>query len=248
MRAGASKWLFPHRPGIFFDIINRSFRKFPFSPHSYTDALSHGETPYNPQKGWAWWGVNKMGGNIMARLPYLEVDDVAPEDRDLLSRNISLHRALANSPNGARSFHQLAQWIRHQSRLDPRLRELAILQVGYMTRCAYEYSHHIKIGRDFGVSDDDIRAIIAETAGEESGLTELDRTALQAAREMTDGLKISDETFAVLRAHLDEERIVDLVMIIAFYNGVVRLLESLEIDVEPEYQTYLEEFPFPEPD
>jgi AhpD family alkylhydroperoxidase len=186
-----------------------------------------------------------MKGNNMARIPYLETDDLAPEDRDLLSRNISLHRALANSPNGARSFQQIGQWIRYRSRLDPRLRELVILQVGFMTRCAYEYSHHIKIGRDFGVSDDDIRAIIAETAGEKSDLIELDRAALQAAREMTDGLKISDETFAVLRAHLDDERIVDLVMIIAYYNCVVRLLESLEIDVEPDYQTYLEEFPLP---
>jgi alkylhydroperoxidase family enzyme len=181
----------------------------------------------------------------MARIPYLDADDLAPEDRDLLSRKISLNRALVNSPNGARNFSRLGQWIRHSSRLDPRLRELAILQVGYMTRCAYEYSHHIKIGRDFGVSDADIRAIIAETAGETSGLAELDRAVLRAAREMTDDLKISDETFALLHMHLDNERIVDLVMIIAFYNGVVRLLESLEIDVEPEYQTYLEEFPLP---
>ena len=181
----------------------------------------------------------------MARLPYLDADDLAPEDRDLVSRKVNLYYALVNSPNGARNFNRLSQWIRHQSRLDPRLRELAILQVGYMTRCAYEYSHHIEIGRDFGVSDDDIRAIIAETAGESSGLAELDRAVLRAAREMTDDLKISDETFAVLRADLDNERIVDLVMTIAVYNGVVRLLESLEIDVEPEYQAYLEEFPFP---
>ena len=112
-----------------------------------------------------------------------------------------------------------------------------------MTRCTYEYSYHIKIGRDFGVSDDDNRAIIAETSGEASGLAELDRATLRAAREMTDDLKISDETFAVLRANLNDEKIIDLVIIIAFYNGVVRLLESLEIDMEPEYQTYLEEFP-----
>lgn len=179
----------------------------------------------------------------MGRLPYLEADHLAPEDRNLLSRNINLHRVLVNSPNGARSFIQLVQWIRHRSCLDPRLRELAILQVGYLTRCAYEYSHHIKIGCDFGVSSDDIRAIVAETTGKESGLAELDRAVLRAAREMTNDLKISGETFAVLQGYLDNEGIVDLVMTIAFYNGVVRLLESLEIDVEPEYQTYLEEFP-----
>src|SRR6267378_1418711 len=100
----------------------------------------------------------------MARVPYLDKSDLAPEDQELLERNISLHRALAHSPNGLRAFGGLGTFIRHKSRLDPRLRELAILQVGYLARAPYEYSHHVEIGRDFGVSDDDIRAIGDETA------------------------------------------------------------------------------------
>jgi alkylhydroperoxidase family enzyme len=86
----------------------------------------------------------------MARLPYLEKADLALADQDLLSRNINLLRVLVHSPAGARSFSALGQFIRFQSSLDPRLREMAILQVGYVTRSSYEYSHHIKIGRDFG--------------------------------------------------------------------------------------------------
>ena len=101
----------------------------------------------------------------MARLPYLDKSDLAPEHQDLLARNINLFRAMAHSPHGARAFSGLGQYIRFKSRLDPRLRELAILQVGYLTRSVYEYTHHIKIGREFGVSDEDIRAIAAETAG-----------------------------------------------------------------------------------
>src|SRR3954466_14368921 len=121
----------------------------------------------------------------MARVPYLDRKDVKPEHQDLLSRNINLYRALAHSPNGLRSFSTLGKFIRHQSRLDPRLREMAILQVGYLARSPYEYSHHIKIGRDFGVSDDDISAMIAETEGKTSALEPLARSVLRAAREMT---------------------------------------------------------------
>ena len=95
----------------------------------------------------------------MARLPYLDRADVKPEHQDLLARNINLYRALVHSPNGARAFSVLGHFIRHTSHLDPRLREMAILQVGYLVRSPYEYSHHVEIGRDFGVSDDDIRAI-----------------------------------------------------------------------------------------
>ena len=181
----------------------------------------------------------------MARVPYLERSDLPAEHQDLLARNINLSRALAHSPNGARSFGTLGRFIRHESRLDPRLRELAILQVGYLTKSAYEYSHHIKIGRDFGVSDDDIRAIAEETAGRRTALDPLARATLQAAREMTRDLAISDETFATLQKGLDKECLTDLVITIAFYNGVVRLLATMQIDVEEEYLPYLDEFPLP---
>jgi alkylhydroperoxidase family enzyme len=109
----------------------------------------------------------------------------------------------------------------------------------------YEYSHHIKIGRDFGVTDDDIRAIEAETRGEATALPPLTRAILRAARELTAQPSLSDDTFAALRAGLNNELIVDLLMVISVYAGVVRLLAGLQIDVEPDYQQYLQEFPLP---
>jgi alkylhydroperoxidase family enzyme len=181
----------------------------------------------------------------MARVPYLDKSDLAPENHDLLKRTITLHRALAHSPNGLRAFGGLGQFIRHTSRLDPRLRELAILQVGYLARAPYEWSHHIKIGRDFGVTTSDIRALIDDTEGRPNALEPLAKTVLKAAREMTDDMAISDATFATLQESLDKECLVDLVITISFYNAVVRLLASLQIDVEAEYQPYLDEFPLP---
>jgi len=181
----------------------------------------------------------------MARLPYLDKSDLAPEHQDLLARGINLHRALVHSPNGARSFSALGRFIRFESKLDPRLRELAILQVGYLARSGYEYSHHVKIGREFGCSDADIRAVAEETIGMPTALDPLAKTVLKAAREMSTDLAISDATFAALKQKLDNERLTDLVITIAFYCAVVRLLATLKIDVEPEYQHYLEEFPLP---
>jgi alkylhydroperoxidase family enzyme len=180
----------------------------------------------------------------MARVPYLDQTDLAAEHKDLLARNINLFRAMVHSPNGARAFHGLGEFIRHTSRLDPRLRELAILQVGYLTKSVYEYTHHIKIGRGFGVTDDDLRALAAETAGRPSKLEPLAKTVLRAAREMTAGFAIADETFAALQKDLDYERLTDLVLTIAFYNAVVRFLATMQIDNEPEYQQFLAEFPF----
>src|SRR5215472_4675107 len=101
----------------------------------------------------------------MARIPYLEPSDLGPDDQDILKRPIALAKALANSPKAARAFFGLGAYIRYGSKVDPRLRELAILQVGWLARSPYEWSHHVKLGHDFGVTDDDIRALIDDTAG-----------------------------------------------------------------------------------
>src|SRR5436190_19578052 len=126
--------------------------------------------------------------NTMARVPYLQQSDLPPEHQDILARPIALNRAMANSPNAAKAMTGLAMYIRHHSKLDPRLRELAILQVGYLARSPYEYSHHVKLGREAGVTDDDIRAINEETAGRPTKLDALSKTVLRAAREITTDL------------------------------------------------------------
>jgi len=181
----------------------------------------------------------------LARVPYLDQEDLAPEHQDLLTRRISLNRALVNSPDAARCFGKVGQYIRHTSELDPRLRELAILQVGWLARSAYEWSHHVKIGYDFGVSDVDIRALIDDSEGRPNGLEPLAKLVLQGAREMVRDGAMSDASWGGLHETLGNTLMVDLTMTIAFYCAVVRLLATLQIDVEPEYQPYLDRYPLP---
>ena len=180
----------------------------------------------------------------MARLPYLDLADLAPEDRTLV-RDINLSRIMMYSPDAARRQGALARYIRHESRLDPRLRELAILQVGYVARAPYEWAHHVRIARDFGVADAEIRAIAEESAGRETSLDPLARTVLRAAREMARGPGMAADTFAQLKEALGAERLVDLVVATAFYVATCRLLASFAMDVEDEYRPHLAEFPLP---
>ena len=181
----------------------------------------------------------------MARLYYLDKADLAEKDQDLLARNINLFRALVHSPNAARAFSGLGGFIRHKSKADPRLRELAILQVGWLAKSPYEWSHHVKIGYDFGVTDDDIRGLIDDTAGKPTGLDETTRLVLKLAREMTLEGGGSEATFTALGAKMSNELLMDLTITIGFYNAVVRILATLQIDVEPDYMPYLEKFPLP---
>jgi alkylhydroperoxidase family enzyme len=71
------------------------------------------------------------------------------------------------------------------------------------------------------------------------------RTVLRAAREMTTDGAMTDATFAALQKALGNELVVDLTITIAFYNAVVRVLATLQIDVEDDYMPYLRKFPLP---
>jgi alkylhydroperoxidase family enzyme len=181
----------------------------------------------------------------MARVPYLDLKDLPAQHQDMPRMKSNITRALANSPNGARHVAGIGMYLRHESRLSPRLRELAILQVGYSTVSAYEFAHHVDVALGFGVSESDIRAIAEESAGRPTTLEPLARAVLQAARELTDHLTLSDATFAALSAGMDKECLIDLLIAIAEYNGMVRVMAALQIDLEPEFLHYLDSFPLP---
>ena len=68
---------------------------------------------------------------------------------------------------------------------------------------------------------------------------------LRAAREMNDAGAMTAPTFTSLQSTLGNEQVVDLTITIAFYCAVVRVLATLQIDVEPDYMRYLERWPLP---
>jgi len=181
----------------------------------------------------------------MARLPYIDVEQLPPEHKELLKRPINLTRLLVNSPGMARAFHDLGGYIRNKSTLDSRLRELAILQVGWMERSEYEFTHHVKIGKEFGVTDEDIQNLFLETEGKPSRLEPLAKAVLRGAREMVRDLAMTDATFAEIKKDLSNEHMTDLVLTIAFYCAVVRVLATMKMDNEPQYKEVLKQYPIP---
>jgi alkylhydroperoxidase family enzyme len=123
------------------------------------------------------------------------------------------------------------------------LRELVILQICYVTRAEYEYAHHVWRALDLGIAEADIAAIASESAGRKTHLGELERTAMAAARELTQDFAIADATFDRLRQWLDPARLADLVVLISTYSAINRICAGLRIDVEPDFLTYLKRFP-----
>lgn len=182
----------------------------------------------------------------MARVPFLDPDDLAEPARSVLSGyHVNLFRALANAPEGMVHLHEIGMWIRNELSLSPRLRELAILQVGACAGSEYEFSHHVRIGRDHGLSPEDVAAVTDPSGPARARLGALERAVLGAAAELTDAGTVEDRTWAALRQELDDRQVVELVVTVAFYSAVVRMIAALDVDLEAPFRELLREFPLP---
>ena len=57
---------------------------------------------------------------------------------------------------------------------------------------------------------------------------------LRYADEVTQDIRVKDDTFAALQGFLSEHAIVELTSVIGYYNMVCRILIALQIELEPE--------------
>jgi len=181
----------------------------------------------------------------MARLPFLDQKDLAPEYREILARGLNVHRVMVHSPDAALARGGITDYFRTKIGIPPRLRELAILQVGWSERAPYEWAHHVEVAQKNGVTKQDIRDLIAESNGEKTGLDETTRTALRGVRELSKGPRMSAATFDALRDALGPRGAIDLLLVASHYVGLVRMLGTLEVDLEEAWQPHLDEFPLP---
>ena len=175
----------------------------------------------------------------MARLPYLNREDLSEADRDIFDRLVeerknpvgNIFRMLAHTPKLLRRFLALGGELRNGTELDPKLRELALMTVGRLTGAEYEFTHHWNLARHVGNSREQLEPL-AEF--ETSPLfNDQERIVMRYALEATMNVRVSDATFEALRLSLDTRRLMELVQNVAFYNMVVRILVPLGVEVEP---------------
>ena len=98
-------------------------------------------------------------------------------------------------------------YLLYGSTLPPRLRELAILRVAHRRDCAYEWSHHVEIGKQEGLTEHEIAAVQTRRAAAD----EFDRAVLTAVDELDEKTNLSDRTWAALGERLDERQRMDFV-------------------------------------
>jgi alkylhydroperoxidase family enzyme len=167
------------------------------------------------------------------RLPVNEAKAAADEAGipDYMAE-LAIFQVLLNHPRLACAFNDLLATMLWRGKLDPRLRELVIMRIGWLTGSDYEWTQHWRVAQGLGVSADDLLGVRDWQAHQSFGPAE--RAALAAADDVVRDGAVSAETWSVCQHEFgaDPAVLVELVTAIGAWRMVASILHSLQVPLE----------------
>ena len=172
------------------------------------------------------------------RVPPLPESDWSSDVRALLPRSsgassdepLNIFTTLARHPKLLKRWLVFGNHVLFKSTLPARERELVILRTGWLCRSEYEFGQHTRIGKACGLTDEEIRRILAGPDG--PGWGELDQLLLKATDELHEAHMIADATWDALSRHYDVQQLMDLVFAVGQYTLVSMALNTLGVQLE----------------
>lgn len=166
-------------------------------------------------------------------LPRAEWD---PEVSEILAatqmsgRVLNIFQTLARHPKLLKRWLVFGNHVLAKSTLSPRERELLILRTGWNCGAEYEWGQHVLIGKQVGLTDDEIDRV---TGGPEAaGWAAPDADLLRAADELHRDNRIGDATWSALAARYKTQQLIDLVFTVGQYTLVSMALNSLGVQLD----------------
>ncbi|HUN30716.1 MAG TPA: carboxymuconolactone decarboxylase family protein [Trebonia sp.] len=144
---------------------------------------------------------------------------------------------LARHPALATAFLAFSGHLQYRSTLPGRYRELLILRVAVLRKCAYEWAQHVLLAADAGLTEAEISRV--RTGPDAPPWTPLERALLRAADELVGVATISDATWATLAAGLTEHQLMDLVFTVGAYEMVAMTFHALGVEPDSDMAPYL---------
>ncbi len=174
----------------------------------------------------------------MARIPYPDLEDLPEKVRVAAEKlpPLNIMKMFLNAPTNAIPLLVFGQSILTQQELAAQLRELAILRVAHLTGANYEWTQHVPLAKETGVTDAQVKAI--PQGADSDAFDEVEKNVIRFTDEVTQDVKASAETFAALEKDLGPRQMVELALAIGFYGMVARVMESFEVELEPTAGTY----------
>lgn len=138
-----------------------------------------------------------------------------------------LFLTMGRSPKLFRGWLRFAGRLMPGGRLPRRDTELVILRVAHLRECAYEFGHHVKLGRRAGVTAADVGQV--REGPDAAGWSERERALLRAADMLVHEKDLDDGTWTLLRAHLDDALIVEFLLLVGHYDMLATFINTVRI-------------------
>lgn len=179
------------------------------------------------------------------RIPPMKKSEWDPETEALFQRMgyntdeevYNIFKTLAYHPKLLKRWLPFANHILFKSTLSPRLREIAILRIGWLCNSEYEWTQHVRIGKiEAGMTDADFSAL--EVGSEDIHWAEIEKLVLCSVEELYYKQYIEDDTWSKLVKHLSQQQIIDLVATVGNYTLVSMMLNSFGVQLDDWLTTY----------
>ncbi|MHB8670709.1 MAG: carboxymuconolactone decarboxylase family protein [Acidimicrobiales bacterium] len=146
--------------------------------------------------------------------------------------DLSVFQVLLHHPRLARAVNDLLAVMLWEGRLDARLRELAIMRIGWLTACRYEWTQHWRVALGLGVAEEDLLGVRDWPSHAPFGPVE--RAVLAATDELVAKGALSARTWRACEAELggDAAVMLELVAALGTWRMIASLLETLEVPLE----------------
>jgi alkylhydroperoxidase family enzyme len=167
------------------------------------------------------------------RLPVNEAKAAADEAGvpDYMAE-LAIFQVLLNHPKLAAAFNDLLATMLWRGSLDPRLRELVIMRIGWLTASDYEWTQHWRVAQGLGVSAEDLLGVRDWQAHQSFGPAE--RAVLAATDDVVRDGAVSAASWSACQRELgtDPAVLVELVTAISAWRMVASILHSLQVPLE----------------
>jgi alkylhydroperoxidase family enzyme len=143
---------------------------------------------------------------------------------------LNIFRTLARAPKALVRFNQWGGYVlSRRNDLPAREREIVILRTGFLCKSGYEWTQHVRLGLESGLSEDEIERL---KAGAEAGWSAADAALIRAADELHADQFITEPTWAELGRHFTDKQKMDVVFTAGQYTQVSMMLNTFGVQLD----------------
>jgi 4-carboxymuconolactone decarboxylase len=173
----------------------------------------------------------------MARLHLPSVDEMSAEQRDVYDevvngvrgRLVGPLRAVLHSPDLARRWSRLGEYVRFSTCLSRKLNELAIIVTARRWNSQLEFLIHAEAAKDAGLDPSCIEAVRLGEAP--TFADEAEAEVYEFTRLMQQTGNVHDKVHAAITARWGERGVVELTTVIGYYTMVSMTLNAHGIPI-----------------